>query len=172
MDNAQSENCISITVANSVSTLAFACHYHIGSPAGPPDAPSGGTVTVRTPTDFYVHCTLTASGTVTDIKVQGGLTVSKLQSQPTYSFYEPDNTCDNSGATQSINISKNNNVFTVSGFNLSNASCDIVVKIAGAMWTSTGTKNLTGPISALWTDSDGVTHKDYIEPMTVEVVVP
>lgn len=164
-------NCIKITVASvSTSTLAFACHYHIRSPAGPPDAPSGGTVIVNTPNDFYVHCTLTATGAVSNIKVQGGLTVSKLQSQPTYAFYEPDNTCDDKGAQQKIDISKNGNVFTVSGFNLTNDSCDIVVKIGGAMWTSTGIKNLTGPISALWTDSGGVTHKDYIDSMTVTVV--
>ena len=118
--------------------------------------------------DYLVHCILTATGTVTSIKVQGGLTVSTKSPQPTYSFQT--NTCDPGDAT--IATSKNTNVFTVGGatpFSLTNATCNIEVSIAGAKWGSAGTQSVTGSVSATHTDDHGVGHKPYVGPLTVIV---
>lgn len=146
------------------SSLAFDCHYHIDDVGGTAYTTNGGPVSPGSTHDYYVHCILEATGTVTDIKVQGGLTVSKLQSQPTYSFVT--DTCFD---THSINISKNGNVVTVLLDSLTDTTCDIIVEIAGAKYTSAGTKGVTGAWSALHTDSHGVGHKPYIGPMTVDV---
>ena len=148
--------------------LEFDCHYHIDG-GSMEYTTNGGPVTKGTTHNYLVHCELDATGSVTNIKVQGGLTVSTKSSQPTYSFQT--NTCDPGDAT--INISKNNNVFTVGGatpFSLTNATCDIEVLITGARWGSIGTYGVTGSISALHTDVHGVGHKPYVGPLTVNVM--
>jgi hypothetical protein len=117
-----------------------------------------------------VHCILTVTGgTITNVKVQGGLTVSKLSNQPTYSWVAYPGS-----ATHTINISKNSNVATSTNTSLATGTYDYEVSISGALWksiTGSGT-GLTGGWSATYTDSANAAQRsDAPEtPLTIKVV--
>lgn len=155
------------------SSAALSCHYHLGlADAGTAytnaSLSNEASVPHNVPQNFLVHCILTVTGTITNVKVQGGVTVSKLSSQPTYAWV-----AFPAGATDTIAISKNNNVATSAKSTLPTGVYDYEVTISGALWKNavgSGT-TITGGWSAVYTDSTNTAQRsDAPEtPLTINV---
>jgi hypothetical protein len=167
---------ISYTEPPPVSTASFHCGYHASTLSDDSShlytnqADSNeAEVTKNVATNFLVDCTLTVTGgTITNLKVQGGLTVSTKATQPTYAWVK-----DETGGSHDIG-KKNGNVATSTKSSLGTGTYHLEVSIAGAKWRSavgSGTQ-LTGAWSASYKDSNGAgqTSDAPETPLTVNVV--
>lgn len=95
--------------------------------------------------NYVIHLEFeNTSGGPLDIKVQGGLTVSKKSTQPTYSVSTA--TCAGSPAgSYTINISKNNNVVTWKVEDVADGdTCELEVDLTGAQFGTYGLHSITG----------------------------
>jgi hypothetical protein len=106
---------------------------------------------------YLIHITVAnhSGGSLSSLKIQGGLTVSLLKSKPVYSIFSND--C---GGTTKIDTSSKNNIVTLSGATLSNGSaCDVVVEMYGVQFgTSAGHD---AAISGTWSASARAGTTDY-----------
>jgi hypothetical protein len=149
-DNSADSDPLTVTA---VSSATIGCSYTVDG--GPTVYTTSSPASVSKGNhDYVVRCTIVVSGgTVTSVKAQGGLTVSKLSSKPTYGF--DSDTCGNI-ASDTINVSKNANVFTTTAASLSAGSCTFAVHANGVNWTASGTQYLTGGISVVYVDNANV----------------
>jgi hypothetical protein len=160
--------------AVSVSSATLNCGYHAGTTSIDTGVPftnatlaNEATVSARSPTSFLVDCTLSVSGTVTAVKVQGGLTAS---GKPGYAWVKN----EMPGGSTTFKSTKNGNVASSSVSTLAAGTYRLQVSISNALWkkaTGSGTQ-LSGGWSLSYTDSDGARQGSQAPqtPLTINVV--